>query len=141
MLRIRQFCAMKPRTLPCEQIHGPLSAPPPPLRHFGDQRDRCRATAARSATWSPGPSSPLISATAICARSAPAAFSLSVVLLVDGLELIARYIPPLALIGAIGSIVHPLTVPGDGTTDAGGQSLSQNTPLTADTGGWYSVGD
>jgi hypothetical protein len=30
-------------------------------------------TVARSATWSPGPSSPLISATAICARSAPAA--------------------------------------------------------------------
>jgi len=77
----------------------------------------------------PGPSSPLISATAICARSAPAAFSLSVVLLVDGLELIARYIPPLALIGAIGSIVHPLTVSGDGTTDPGGQSLSQNTTV------------
>jgi len=35
-------------------------------------------------------------------QSAPAAPSALVVLLVDGLELIARYIPALALIGAIG---------------------------------------
>jgi hypothetical protein len=38
-----------------------------------------------------------------CQKRTGSAFSLSVVLLIDGLELIARYIPPLALIGAIGS--------------------------------------
>jgi hypothetical protein len=38
----------------------------------------------------------------LCQKRTGSAFSLSVVLPADGLELVARYIPPLALIGAIG---------------------------------------